>query len=86
MDITAREILQQMRNVDVRTVDINSLKDIREVKIDPNLSDEERMIEYLKQIENPYCYRHGIYAVKISYAEDGYTLNECLDNYLKSMV
>ena len=81
MDITAREILEQMKNVDIRTVE-----DIRDIKIDPNLSDEERIVEYLRQIGNPYCYRHGIYAVKINYAEDGYTLNECLENYLKSMV
>jgi len=44
------------------------------------------MVDYLKQIKNPYCYKHGKYIVKISYTEGGGSLNERLESYLRSLV
>lgn len=86
MDKTARELLAEMQGVDVRTVDPNNLQDIRDVKIDSSLTTEQKMVEYLKQIKNPYCYKHGKYVVKITYTEGGGSLNERLESYLRSLV
>lgn len=86
MNEITRELLKEMQSVDIRTVDPNSLRDIRNVKIDSSLTAEQKMVEYLKQIENPYCYKHGKYIVKISYTEGGGSLNERLESYLRSLV
>ena len=51
--------LEEMKNVDVRTVDRDSLVDINTIVIDESLSKEERAAEFLRQIKNPYCC--GIY-------------------------
>ena len=51
--------LEVMRNVDVRTVDRSTLKDIRYVVINTSLSQEERLIDFINQIGNPYCYKCG---------------------------
>lgn len=76
--------LEAMRNVDVRTVDPATLRDIRDVKIDTDLPKAERMLDYIRQIGNPYCYRHGKYVVKVSYADTDTTLEDCLLAYLRS--
>lgn len=86
MEKTARELLAEMQSVDIRTVDPSTLQDIRDVKIDSSLTTEQKMVEYLKQIKNPYCYKHGKYIVKITYTEDGGSLNERLESYLRSLV
>lgn len=86
MNEITRELLKEMQSVDIRTVDPNSLREIRNVKIDSSLTAEQKMVEYLKQIENPYCYKHGKYIVKISYTEGGGSLNERLESYLRSLV
>lgn len=86
MEKTARELLAEMQSVDIRTVDPQELRDIRDVKIDASLPTEQKMVEYLKQIKNPYCYKHGKYIVKITYTEDGGSLNERLESYLRSLV
>lgn len=67
--IYTEEDLDAMQKVDVRTVDINTLKDIRDVKINTDLPKEERMLDFIRQIGNPYCYRHSKYVVKISFSE-----------------
>ena len=76
------EELQKMSEVDIRTVDKNELVDIADVKVDPALPPGERVSEYIRQVKNPYCYLdHGM-VVKISFNENGKTLQECLRSFL----
>lgn len=77
--------LEELKNVDIRTVDRDSLVDINDVKIDMNLPREERLIEFIRQIKNPYCYRCGKVVVKISFADTEVTLEDRLISYLKSL-
>lgn len=73
-----------MKKVDIRTVDIDTLRDIRDVKINTDLPKEERILDFIRQIGNPYCYRHGKYVVKISFADTDVTLEQRMLSYLRS--
>ena len=77
--------LAQMKEVDVQTVDRESLVDIREVQIDRELPREKRFEDFLRQIKNPYCYRCGKIVVKISFSDTNVTLEERLEHYLATM-
>lgn len=82
--VPTAEELAAMREVDVRTVDKETLVDIKNVVIDQSLSKDERMLSFLKQIKNPYCYLdHGI-VVKVSFSGER-TLEESLTHYLHTM-
>lgn len=72
-------------NVDIKTVDRNTLKDINDVRIDPSLNKEERMQSYVDQIGNPYCYLDNNVVVKISYSETDATLEDRLRSYICSL-
>ena len=82
--IYTKEEIEEMKNVDVRTVDINTLRDIRDVKVNTDLPKEERVLDFIRQIGNPYCYRHGKYVVKISFADTDVTLEQRMLAYLRS--
>lgn len=86
MEATLQARLRDMRNVDVRTVDITGLKDIRDVQIDQSLPASEKIQSYIEQIGNPYCFKHGKYIVKVTHTENGATLNEQLEAFLSLMV
>lgn len=58
------------------------LADIREVSVDPNLPKEERIAEFLRQIQNPYCFRCGKFTVRAQFAKNGVTLEDCLKQIL----
>lgn len=61
------EELKEMLEVDVRTVDKDTLVDVDGVHIQTDLPQEEKIVDYLRQIKNPYCYlSHGV-VVKISF-------------------
>ncbi len=75
----------KMKQVDVCTVDRESLVDITKIQIDQNLPKEQRLEEFLKQVKNPYCYRCGKVVVKVSFSDTETTLEECLERYLKTI-
>ena len=67
LTITRKE-LTEMREVDIRTVDRSTLVDAERVKINTDLSTEERIADYIAQIKNPYCYLYKGMAIKISFS------------------
>lgn len=84
--ICTQEELESMKNVDIRTVNPATLRDIRDVKINTALPKAQRIQDYIRQIGNPYCYRHGKYVVKISFADTNVTLEERLQAYIRSKI
>ncbi len=79
-----KERIDAMRDVDVRTVDPETLRDIRDVKVNTELPKRERILDFIRQIGNPYCYRHGKYVVKVSYIDTDVTLEERMLAYIRS--
>ena len=54
------------------------LVDIRDVKVDKNLPKKERIMEFLRQIKDPYHFKCGNFTVTAKFPEGGPTLEECL--------
>ena len=77
--------IEEMKNVDVRTIDRDSLVDINEIVIDENLPPKERAAEFLKQIKNPYCFRVGKVVVKNVYSNDGVSLQERFEQFARTL-
>lgn len=65
--------------------DIDSLVDIKDVHIDPQLPQNERVKEFVRQIKDPYCFRDGNVIVKISFADTQITLEERLESFFSSL-
>lgn len=76
----------EMKKVDVRTVDRSTLKDINDVVVNTALPKEDRLRSFIEQIGNPYCYKCGDLVVKVSFAENtSATLEDRLEHYLATM-
>ncbi len=81
----SKEELEKMRNTDIRTVDRESLVDIRDIKIDESLGAEEKRREFIRQIKNPYVYKQGEYVVKLSFMDTDATFTDRLKEYIEHM-
>ena len=78
---TLSDQLRRMAQVDIRTVNPDELVEIEDVKISGDLSKEDRVLDYIRQIKNPYCYLyHGI-IVKVSFAGKR-RMEDCLKDCL----
>ncbi len=75
---------EQMRDVDVRTVDPKTLVERSTVKVDEKLPRKQRVRKFAKDIGNPYCYLDEGVVVKISFSNVDETLEDRLCAYVRS--
>lgn len=83
--LISAEELRKMKDIDIRTVDKNQLIDLNSVVIDESKPVEERILSFIQQIRNPYCFRVGDVAVKVVYKENGPTFQQNLEDMLMSL-
>lgn len=84
LDLTDEE-LDAMAAVDVRTVDINTLTDIRDINIDTRLPVEEKLASFAKQTNNIYVHRMGDYVVKVKFQKEGPSIDDKMEEYLRHL-
>ncbi len=84
LDITDEE-LDAMETVDVRTVDIDTLTDIRDIKIDTKLPVEKKLALFAKQTNNLFVHRIGDYVVKVRFQKEGPTIDDKMEEYLRHL-
>lgn len=76
---------EKMRSVKIEDVDKNELVDIKDIKIDLNQPQSERLRNFISQIKNPYCFKCGELVVKVKFADTDKTFAERLGEYLSSV-
>jgi len=78
--------LQQTHEIDIRTVDPQTLVDISSVSVDMDMPKQHRMIDMAKQMGgNPYFFRSGKLAVEVSYADTSISFDERMESYLRTL-
>lgn len=80
-----KRTVEDMKNVDIRTVDRDSLVDLNTVTIDESLPVEERLKSFVMQIRNPYVYKVGDVVVKNVYSNDSVSLRERFEQFARSL-
>lgn len=75
--VLTKELLEEMRTVDIKKVDPSNLVDIHNVIVHSDLPEKERMLDFIQQIKNPYCFLcHGM-IIKIKFSGKK-RLEECI--------
>mgnify|MGYP007076805994 CR=1 FL=1 len=64
---------------------LDSLVDIRDVKIDQAQPPEERIRSFVQQVKDPYCFRVGNVKVRVAYAGKDETLNDSFCNMISTL-
>lgn len=78
--------INAMKNIDIRTVDKSTLVDIDTVTINPKDCPEKKMADYIQQVKNPYCFLCNGYAVKMEFADNGRTIEDCFTEYIDTLI
>lgn len=76
---------EELQSVDIRTVRPEDVVDIRQIKIEEGLLQQEKRREFIRQVKNPYCFRVGNVIVKASYSGNGVSLNERFEELVMSV-
>ena len=76
---------EEMKKVDIRTVELNILEDLDKMDVDKSLTKEERLLDFITKIKNPFCFICNGMVVKTSYSNTKDSLEDKLVQLCLSM-
>jgi hypothetical protein len=85
MNITKSLYDSRLKDIDIRTVDKDTLVDISDIRINIALPAEQRLSRFIEQVKNPYCVRCGKIVVKNCFSEAGPAIETIVAKSLAAM-
>lgn len=62
--------LKKCREADISSCDVNSLTDLKDIRIDTRKSRNDRITSFVEQVKNPYLFKVGDTVVKVVYRNE----------------
>ncbi len=78
--------MENIKNLNIQTIQPDELADIEKIEIDKNLPVKERIKEFVRQIKNPYFFRCGKLIVQVEYSDTDKSINDCLKEFIDSQI
>ena len=79
------EKLEKCRNMDLSEIDINEVDELTNIKIDRRKSSEERILDFLNEVKNPYVFKVNGKLVRIRFSDTEKTADDCLTSVLQNL-
>ena len=80
-----RKKINICKKVKLEDVKLEDVDDINDIKIDRRKSSQERIIDYLERVKNPYIFKINGRLVQLSFSNNNKTADDCLSNVLKNL-
>ena len=80
------EKVEKYKDMDLNDVNPDDIPDINEIKIDRRKPKEERILDFLTVVENPYVFKINGHLLQIRFSDNtNKTAEDCLTNVLKNL-
>ena len=76
---------EEMKKVDIRTVELNILEDLDKIDVDKSLTKDELLLYFITKIKNPFFFICNGMVVKTSYSNTKDSLEDKLVQLCLSM-
>ncbi len=83
--IELRNKLDDANKVDINNIDIETIPDIKDIKISRKKVIEERILDFIDNIDNPYLFKVDNILVKVEFGENNTSAEESLINVLSNL-
>lgn len=75
------EWLNTMSKQNIEAFTEEELTDISEININKELPHDEKVLDFIAQVKNPYCFRCGTVPVKVCFSDTGKNLETALQDF-----
>ena len=79
------EKLEKCRNMKLEDVTLDDVDELGVIKIDRRKSSNERILDFLTKVKNPYIFKFNGRLVRMRFSENSPTADECLTNMLENL-
>lgn len=80
-----KEKLQICKDIPVNKICIDDVDEISNIRIDKRKSSNERILDFLNSVKNPYAFKVNGRIVKISFSITEKTADDCFTDVLKNL-
>ena len=80
-----KEKLKKYENIPLSEININEVDEITDKKVNKRKSSNDRILDFLNTVKNPYVFKHNGKLVRIGFSDTDKTADECLTNVLKNL-
>lgn len=77
--------IKKCKNTSLNKVDIDKLDDLSEIKISKKKKGNERILEFIKSVSNPYIFKINDKIVKIEFTDNGRSAEDSITNIVSSI-
>ena len=79
------QTLYEMSRIEIDKINPTTLIDIDSISIDQTLPHEEKILSFIRQTGNPYCFMSGGVPVRVRFVGEGKDLAQSLVNYFSML-
>lgn len=79
------EKLERCRNMSLDDVTVDDVDEISDIKIDKRKSSNERILDFLNKVKNPYIFKVNGKLVRMRFSDTEKTADDCLTDVLKNL-
>ena len=80
-----REKLEKCKNICLNEVNPDDVDELSSIKINTRMNTVNRIIDFISKTKNPYIFKVNGKLVRMSFSENGPTVDECLTQCLKNL-
>ena len=80
-----RNKLLKYEKVSLDEVNVNDVDEITKIRINKRKSSNERMLDFLNEVKNPYIFKVNGKLVRIRFSDTNKTADDCLTNVLNKL-
>ena len=77
--------LKKCRNISVDNIDVNSIDNLSEIKIDKKKKGNDRILDFINKVSNPYIFYIDNQIVKIEFSNNSKNAEECITNVISKI-
>ena len=81
-----KKVIESMKQISIKECDKEQLTDLSSIEIDSRKSKQERVLDYLRQVKNPYYFRVGDVAVRLVFDEGGRSFQQCMEELVQANI
>ena len=79
------EKLERCKNIKLDDINPDDVDEISSIKIDRRKPSNERILDFLTQVKNPYVFKVKGKLVRMSFSENGPSADDCLTRVLENL-
>ncbi len=79
------EKLKRCKDMKLEDITLDDVDEISSIKIDRRKPSNERILDFIMKVKNPYIFKVNDKLVRISFSDTDKTAEDCLTNVLKNL-